>query len=555
MADSRKGLDELVFVALGGAGEIGMNLNLYGYGPPDSRQWLMVDCGITFGHEDTPGVDVIMPDSSFIVANRRNLLGMVLTHAHEDHIGAVAYLWPELRCPIYATPFTAALLRNKLEDAGLLEEAKLRIVPMDAKFTLGPFEIQLITITHSIPEPNAIAIRTKLGTILHTGDWKIDPEPLIGEVTDERALRQLGEDGVLAMVCDSTNALVEGESGSEADVRKNLEALIRPLKNRVAVTAFASNVARVESIVLAGHECGREVALVGRSMLRIVQAARETGFLKDLPPLIPVEEAIHLPRSKVLYCCTGSQGEWSAALTRIARGDHPDVTLEAGDAVIYSSRIIPGNERAIFEVHNMLAAEGVEILTERDHFVHVSGHPARAELAKMYQWVRPQISIPVHGEMRHLTEHARFARELQVPQAFVAPNGTMLRLAPGPAARIDEVPVGRLFRDGAIIVRDGDGAVRARKGLAFAGFVGVTLVLDHKNRFAADPVLHCEGVPDEAVKGLMRAAEEVAGKLSPRQLDSDSEIEDVMRRALRREAQSVWGKKPITRVQIVRLDK
>ncbi|HWD50341.1 MAG TPA: ribonuclease J, partial [Rhizomicrobium sp.] len=421
--------DELVLLPLGGAGEIGMNFNAYGFGPPDERKWIVVDCGVLFGREtDTPGVDVIMPDIRFLAELRKDVLGIVLTHAHEDHIGAVGHLWPQLRCPMYATPFTARLMHDKLLEAGIEEQARVKVVPLGGRLTLGPFDIEFHSITHSIPEPNALVIRTPLGTVMHTGDWKLDPEPLIGEATDEVAFRKIGDEGVLAMVCDSTNALVQGHSGSEADVKKGLTELIGTLKGKVAVTGFASNLARLQSVAEAAREHGREVALVGRSMHRITGAARETGYMKHFPRLIHEEEAAQLPSDRVLYLCTGSQGEPRAALARIARGDHPSVQLGAGDAVIFSSRIIPGNDIAIHELHNQLSELGVEVLTVEDHFVHVSGHPCREELAEMYRLIRPQIAVPVHGEVRHMAEHARLARSLQVPQAVVVENGHMLRL-------------------------------------------------------------------------------------------------------------------------------
>ncbi|NWH08960.1 MAG: ribonuclease J [Alphaproteobacteria bacterium] len=532
-----------------------MNMNLYGFGPPEARKWIMLDCGVTFGAEtDTPGIDVIMPDPAFIAERRRDLLGIVLTHGHEDHLGAVAYLWPQLRCPVYATPFTAALLRGKLEEEDLIDEVKLRIIPLGAKFELGPFALELITLTHSIPEPNAVAITTPLGRVLHTGDWKIDPDPLIGDVTDEAALRRLGEEGVLAMVCDSTNALVEGESGSEASVRESLVHLIGTLKNRIAVTAFASNLARLESVVHAAHLHGRHVALVGRAMHRITAAARETGFLDHFQPFIDLEAAAQLPRGKVLYLCTGSQGESGAALSRIARDDFGGVTLEEGDAVVYSSRVIPGNEKSIFAVQNALAAKGVQLITDRDHFIHVSGHPCRHELTKMYQWVRPQIAIPVHGEMRHMTEHARLAKELQVPESILAPNGSLVRLAPGAPGVVDEVPSGRLYRDGILMTGNADAAVKARKSLSFAGFVGVTAILDRKARLAFDPVIHAEGIPEVVVKRFSAAIELAMDRLTKRQRDDDAELIETVRRAVRKEANDAWGKRPVTKVELVWLE-
>ncbi|MBV9542248.1 MAG: ribonuclease J, partial [Alphaproteobacteria bacterium] len=388
--------DELVFLPLGGSGEIGMNFNAYGYGPPDDRQWIVVDCGVLFGRETTnPGVDLIMPDIRYLAEQRSNVLAIVATHAHEDHIGAIPHLWPMLKCPIYATPFTAHLIEGKLDEAGLSARVHPKHVPLSSKLTLGPFALEFISITHSIPEPNCLAIRTPLGTICHTGDWKIDPEPLIGEVTDIAALKRLGEEGVLATVCDSTNALVAGESGSEAKVREALTALIGTLKGRIAVTSFASNVARLDTIARAARDNGRQVALVGRAMHKITDAARKTGYLKGFPPILDEEEAAQLPPNCVLYLVTGSQGEPRAALARIADNNHPNVSLGKGDAVIFSSRVIPGNDLAIHELHNKLSLLGVEVLSADDHFVHVSGHPCRDELSEMYRWTRPQIAIPV----------------------------------------------------------------------------------------------------------------------------------------------------------------
>jgi ribonuclease J len=547
MDDNDSGND-LVFLPLGGAGEIGMNLNCYGYGPPDARSWIVVDCGVLFGRETTtPGVDLMMPDVRFLEEQRSNLLGLVLTHGHEDHLGAVAHLWPKLRCPVYATPFTARLLRNKLEEAALEDRVKVHVVPLGGKITLGPFSLTFISITHSIPEPNAIAIRTPLGTVVHTGDWKIDDEPQLGNVTDDAALRTLGKEGVLACVCDSTNALVSGESGSEADVKKALHDLIGTLKGRVAVTAFASNVARLSSVAQAARAHGREIVLVGRSMRTMVEAARETGYLADFPFAWPEEDSPRLPPERVLYLCTGSQGEPRAALARIAAGDHPYVSLGDGDSVIFSSRIIPGNELAIFELQNALAARGVAVLTERDHFVHVSGHPARDELAQMYAWVKPRIAIPVHGELRHMTEHARLARELQVPNAIVALNGQMVRLAPGTPAIVDETPSGRLHLDGDVLVHEEDGFARSRRALSYAGFIGITLVLDRKGRVAADPVLHIEGIPDAVIEPVNEA---IANALNGKRGD---ELKEQVRIAARRAARDVWGKKPVVRVETVEI--
>jgi len=541
--------DELVFLPLGGSGEIGMNLNLYGFGPPERRKWIMVDLGITFGDEMIPGVDIVMPDIRFIAERRKDLLGIVLTHAHEDHIGAVPHLWPLLRCPMYATPFTAHLIRAKLDEADI--NAKVTEIPLNGSFDLGPFSIELITLTHSIPEPNAVAIRTPLGTILNTGDWKIDPAPMVGEVTDEAALRRLGDEGVLAMTCDSTNVFVPGRAGSEGEVRGSLAKLIKSRQGRrIAVTAFASNVARLETVALAAYDAGRSVALVGRSMRRMVAAAQATGYLTELPPFVNEEQAGMLPPENAVYLCTGSQGEQGSALARIAVGEHRSAPLESGDVVIFSSRVIPGNEKKVGAMQNALAARGVEIVTDQDHLVHVSGHPCRDELADMYRWVRPKVAIPVHGELRHMMEHKRFALSLQVPEAIVAPNGSMLKLAPGPAAIIDEAPSGRVHMDGKVPVAEGDGLARARRSLGYAGFAGVTVIIDKKGRPVTSPSVQTEGIPETVVAALREAADHAARSA---RLDDEEEAAERIRRAVRREAQVSWGKRPVVRVDIVRI--
>jgi ribonuclease J len=543
--------EELVFLPLGGSGEIGMNFNAYGFGPASRRQWIVVDCGITFGNESqVPGVDIILPDIRFLAEQRENVLGIVATHAHEDHIGAIAPLWPMLRCPIYATPFTARLIEGKLAEAGIT--APVRDVPVGGSLTLGPFAIDFISITHSILEPNLLAIRTPLGVIAHTGDWKIDPDPLLGEVTDSAAIEKLGDEGVLALVCDSTNALVPGHSGSEAEVRDGLTTLIGGLKGRVAVTAFASNVARLDSIARAAATSGRKVALVGRSMHKIVAAAKESGYLADLPPMLDAAEAADLPARKVLYLVTGSQGEPRAALARIANGNHRDVQLGKGDTVIFSSRIIPGNDLPIFELHNKLSALGVEVLTAEDHFVHVSGHPAREELAQMYRWTRPRIAVPVHGELRHMAEHARLAKSLQVPEALVPANGQLYRLAPGHAELIDEVPSGRMHMDGRILVAEGEGLAKARRAMGFAGLIAITLVLDGKGRIAAEAGLLTEGIPESVEDAIREAVDETVRRHNPKKSDSE-ELREAVRRAARRAAQDGWGKKPVTRVTVIEL--
>lgn len=551
----RPGANELLFLPLGGCGEIGMNLNLYGH----DGKWLMVDLGITFGNEATPGIDVIMPDPAFIVEHREDLLGLVLTHAHEDHIGAVPYLWPRLRCPLYATPFTAAVLRRKLAEANLLEEARITEIPMSGRFSLGPFEIELISITHSIPEPNAVVLRTPLGNILHTGDWKLDPDPVVGPLTDEEALRRLGGEGVLAMVCDSTNVLVDGSSGSEAEVRQSMDRLIGRFRNRVAVGCFASNIARIESVTRAGLAHGRHVGLVGRSLRRMVEAAQETGYLTDLPDFVAEEDIGHLPRDRVLMICTGSQGEPRSALARIARDEHPEVALDPGDAVIFSSRIIPGNEHDIGVLHNALIRRGIEIVTEKDHFVHVSGHPARDELAEMYRWVKPAIAVPVHGELRHLSAHVALAESCQVRQAVLAENGSLVRLAPGRAEVIDRVPAGRLGLDGTRLTPMGGPALKSRQRMAYNGAAVATIVLDGAGRLQGEPMLTVHGVAgegedeDAARAEAAAAARQALSELAPARRRDDQAVREAVRIAVRRSLNARHGKKPLTDVHLVRL--
>ena len=546
--------DELLFLALGGAGEIGMNLNLYGH----AGKWLMVDLGIAFGDDSTPGIEVVMPDPAFIEERRDALVGIVLTHAHEDHLGAVADLWPGLRAPVYATPFAASVLRRKLIDAGLVDEVPVTEIPLRGKFSVGPFDLEMITMTHSIPEPNALAIRTKFGTIFHTGDWKIDPEPLIGEVTDEAMLKRIGDEGALAMVCDSTNVFVEGEAGSEAMVRENLKKLVRKQKGRVAVTCFASNLARVESIAVAAVAAGRHPVMSGRALHRMIEAAQECGYLLDFPPRIEEPEAGYLPREKVLFICTGSQGEPRASMAKLANGEHRDLVLEDGDTAIFSSRIIPGNERSVGRMHNALMSKGVKVITDREADIHVSGHPARDELVRVYQWVRPKIALPVHGEVRHMIEHAALARACQVPETIVAPNGTLVRLAPGPAQIIDHVPTGRLARDGdgGPVIPVDAASFRERRRLLWQGAAAATLVLDGKGRALAPPKVSLRGIDDEdgeLAEDIVEALQEMVAKLSANDRRDDKRIEEAARQAVRRVIRTQLGKKPLTDVHIVRI--
>ena len=545
--------EELLFVPLGGAGEIGLNLNLYGL---DGR-WLMVDLGISFADETLPGVEIVLPDPSFIAERSEDLSGLVLTHAHEDHFGAIPYLWERLRCPIYCTRFTAAVLARKLEEVGI-RRAIMNVVAPGERFTVGPFDCSLLRVTHSIPESHALALRTPLGNVLHTGDWKLDPEPLVGPRTATDDLEAFGREGVLAMVADSTNILNPGTSGSEAEVRDSLKSLIAPMPHRVVLTTFASNIARLETAIHVAQAVGRHGVAVGRSMHRMIEAAREVGYLRDVPPLLDERAAAELPRDKVLWMSTGCQGEPRAALSRIAAGQHPNVKLEPGDVVIFSSKIIPGNERTLYNLHNSLVSRGIEVITEHDHFVHVSGHPCRDEVEQMYHWIRPQIAIPVHGEARHLHEHLAFARRLGVPQALEVKNGDLVRLAPSPAEVIDQVPTGRLVLENDELIGAGDDLFRTRRRLMHHGTVLVGLVLDSYGALLASPQLSTFGAADlEREPGLDRAVlgeiENAIEYLDDEAVLDDERIRQATRSAVRRALRLAREKRPIIEVQITRL--
>ncbi|WP_300392037.1 ribonuclease J [Henriciella sp.] len=552
---------ELVFLPLGGCGEIGMNLNAYGYGPSDDRRWILVDLGVTFGDDTTPGIDLICADPQFIEDHAENIDAIFLTHAHEDHIGAVGLLWPRLRAPLYATPFTAHLVAGKLAERGL-GHVDVNVVPLEGQVEAGPFTVTYVTLTHSIPEPNALAIKTPSGTILHTGDWKIDPDPLIGEGVDVDGLKKLGDEGVLAMVCDSTNVFVDGESGSEATVRHNLIELIASLKGRVAVATFASNVARVATVIEAAKKADRSVCLAGRSMHKIVDAALQTGVLKDLPDLVDEADAGSFPADKILYLCTGSQGEERAALGRISAGTHRNLSLGEGDTAIFSSRVIPGNEKGIFDMQNALAERGVRIITDRmtQDPIHVSGHPARDELERMYQWVRPRISVPVHGERRHIMEHAAFARSMQVPEAVTPRNGDMIRLWPGKAECIDVVPNGRLHLDGSRLVPANSEGLGERIAISKYGYVTASITFDEDGSIADGPYLTSRGLSeedgslaDESLDAVEMACDEALDGLSRRKRLDDDTVETVLVRTIRRSCERVFGRKPLVDVTIMRV--
>ncbi len=545
---------ELFFVPLGGAGEIGMNLSLYGYG----GRWLMVDLGIGFGDERTPGIDIMVPDPAFIAERRSSLDGIVITHAHEDHIGAVAILWQRLRAPVYATPFAAGVLRRKLREAGLDREVKINEVPPGGGVDIGPFSVDYIQAAHSIPEGHILAIRTPAGTVVHASDWKLDADPLVGPVTDAAAIKRIGDAGVLAMICDSTNVFVAGEAGSERAVRDSLNDLVGKYDKRVVITCFSSNVARLESAAIAARHNGRHAALIGRSLRQIDETARETGYLPRIAPFLSEAEAGQLPRERVLLLATGSQGEPRSALARIAEGSHPNITLERDDTVIFSSRVIPGNEKAIGRLQDQLGRLGVRIVTERDHFVHVSGHPPRDDLKQMYGWVRPQIAVPVHGEARHLQAHAQLAREFGVPQPVVVENGAMLRLAPGPARIVERVPFGRLAVDGSRLIRMDGEVIRARGRMRQAGVAMATVVLDTRGRLTAAPRLSAPGLVDAEADGTaidraVAAIVHAVDDLSADARSQDAVVAEAARRAVRRVLFEEIGKRPVTEVQVVRV--
>ena len=550
--------NELVFASLGGIGEIGMNLSIYGFGDERRRQWLIVDCGVSFASEEQlPGVDLILPDIRFLIEERKNIVGLVLTHGHEDHLGALIDLWPRLKVPLYATPFTAALFEAKRLSEPAAPPVPVKVVPHNGRLTLGPFTVDFINVAHSIPESNALAIRTPAGIVLHTGDWKIDPTPVIGAATDQARLTALGDEGVLALVGDSTNAVRDGRSPSEADVAKTLAELIRTAPGCVAVTTFASHVGRIRAVADAAHAADREVVLVGRAMERVAQVARETGYLDGVQDFRSVESYGYLPPDKVLALCTGSQGEPRAALARIAEDEHPEVTLSKGDRVIFSSRAIPGNEKAVARVINGLVAQGVEVITDRTHLVHVSGHPHRAELLDMIGWVRPKILIPAHGEPLHLAEHAALARGARVPHVLVCRNGDLVRLGGDGAAIVDEIPSGRLYKDGSLLVSAEAKTVAQRRRLSFAGVVFVALALSDKGVLVADPEIELIGVPETDAAGaafadIARDAVEEAFESLPKPRRRDPEtVTEAVRRAVRGAIAKRWNKKPICHVQVL----
>jgi ribonuclease J len=550
--------DELTFAPLGGVGEIGMNLSIYGLGNRHQRTWLAVDLGVSFGDEEhLPGIDLIMPDIAFLEKELKNLAGLVLTHAHEDHFGAIIDLWPRLKCPIYATRFSAALFEAKCESEPTAPKIPVTVVPSGGRVDIGPFSVEFIPVAHSIPESHALAIHTEVGTVLHTGDWKIDPTPVIGLPTDEKRLRELGDAGLLALIGDSTNAVRDGRSPSEAEVAKTLTEIVKDAKGRVAVTTFASNVARVRAVADAAKAADREVVVVGRAMERVVQVARETGYLDGVQNFLGPELYGHFPPDKVLALCTGSQGEPRAALARIANDDHPMVTLNKGDCVIFSSRTIPGNEKSVGAIINGLIDQGIEIITDRTHLVHVSGHPRRDELRDIIAWTRPQLLIPVHGEALHLHEHAKLARAAGVPKVLRCRNGDLVRLGPGEPGIIDELPAGRLYKDGRILEDAKSRAVIERRRMGFAGCVFVAVAMTEKGELADDPEVDLVGIPEKNAAGeefddivFDAVVSIVEGLPRARRRDADALAESV-RRAVRAAVAEQWGKKPICLVHVL----
>jgi len=544
-------IGDLAFIPLGGTGEIGLNFNVYRC----DGDLLAVDCGLGFGGPEHPEVDVMVPDPAWLAMRADRLKALVITHAHEDHVGAVAHLWPQLRCPIHATPFVAAVLRRKLGEAGLLAQVEIIVQPPGGRWRIGPFDLEFLRVAHSVPEAQALAIRTTYGNILHTGDWKLDPQPLIGPPTDEAAFARLGEEGVLAMVCDSTNALVEGHSGSEAEVRRNLAALIKGLKGRVAVTCFATNLARVESIALAAKAAGRQVALFGRSLRNAEAAARECGYLAAIPPFLTEDQSSDVPDSRLVLICTGSQGEPRSAMAKIAADNHPHVSLGEGDTVIFSSRMIPGNERAILRIQDELSRAGVEVMTADDHMVHVSGHPARDELKRLYQIVKPRYAVPVHGEWRHMNEHANLAEKLGA-EAYVIEDGDVLRLAPGTPDVVEGVPVGRLAIDGErLLPLDGD-VLAARKKMLFNGLVIASLAVDGSGRVLGQPQVSAPGL----FEGTDEAPAQIAADLARAVIElpnatrrEDGPLREAARSAVRRAVGRRLRKRPNVEVHLLRV--
>ena len=551
--------DELVFLPLGGVGEIGMNLALYGFGPPGKRQWIMVDCGVTFAGPELPGVDLVLPDIRFLASERNNLKGIIITHAHEDHYGALNDLWPGLNVAVYASPFTAGMLEAKRNYEGDRADIPITIFKAGDRINVGPFEIEAVGVNHSIPEPMSLVIRTPLGNLVHTGDWKIDDAPSLGPLTDEARFRAIGDEGVLALMCDSTNATRDGVSPSEEEVSEGLRKIIESAEGRVAITTFSSNVGRIRSIAQAANAAGREVLLLGSSMKRVVNVARDIGLMEGIQPFLAEDEYGYIPRDRVVVILTGSQGEPRAALAKIARDEMRHVALAAGDTVVFSSRTIPGNEKAILEIKNGLIDQGIHIVTDSEALVHVSGHPRRNELLRMYEWTRPRILVPVHGEAAHLTAQAELGLQAGIPTVPRVRNGDVLRLAPGPAEVIDQVAHGRIFKDGKLIGDLEEMGIGDRRKLSYVGHVAVSVLLDSRYDFLGDPDLVAVGLPEydeegEDMEDTLYDAVLSAVESIPRGRRKDLEmLREAIRRAVRAAANEAWGKKPVVTVFVAKV--
>ena len=550
--------EELLFCPLGGSGEIGMNMNLFAYGKPDNQKWIMVDIGVTFADDTLPGIDLIYPDPGFIIDKKEDLLGIILTHAHEDHIGAIAHIWPQLKCRIFSTPFTAALIKEKFKEKKIDIGNNLKIVDLNGTVDLKPFKIEFITLTHSILEPNGLKIETPAGNILHTGDWKCDPNPLIGDKIDSKRLKEIGEKGVLAMICDSTNVFSIGRAGSELDVRKSLLEIMSRIKKRIVVTSFASNVARMESIFYCAEKLGRQISLVGRSMHRIYKAAKQCGYLKNVIDPIDPRDAKKISRDKIIYLCTGSQGEPMGAMMRISTYVHPDVQIEKDDTVIFSSKIIPGNEKKLYKLHNQLVREGIEVISEETEFVHVSGHPNREDLKDMYNWVKPKAVIPVHGEHRHMIEHINFAKEMQVPYPIQVENGDIVKIYPGAKPEVyDKAPSGRLYVDGNIPVEEDSKSIKERKNLSSNGYLEVTILVTPKGNIHKQPILSFKGLPiidnDQFISGLEEEIESIANTFSLNNIKQKENLIGALKIGCRKYTKEKTGKKPFTNINIVKI--
>ena len=550
--------DELIFCPLGGSGEIGMNMNLYAYGTEESQKWIIIDMGVTFADDSIPGVDLIFPDPGFIIDKKDDLLGIVLTHAHEDHIGSLAHIWPNLKCKIYATPFTAVLIQEKFKEKKIDVSKYLNIVPLNTKIKLGLFEIDFVTLTHSILEPNGLSITTPLGTILHTGDWKIDPNPLIGGNVDEKKLKTIGEKGVSVMICDSTNVFSPGRAGSESDVRESLLKIMETKTNRILVTSFASNVARMETIFYCAQKTGRSICLVGRSMQRIYKAAKKCGYLGNLLEPIEPKNAKNVSKNKILYLATGSQGEPMGATNRIVNGIHPDVFIEKGDTVIFSSKIIPGNEKKLYQLQNLIVRNDIEIITEENAFVHVSGHPNREDLKDMYKWVKPKCIIPVHGEHRHMKEHVAFAKEMQIPKTLLIENGDVIKLLPGNEPKIiDKAPTGKLYLDGHLSVEADSQSIKERKNIAINGYLEITLVVTNNGKIKK-PIISLRGVPEnnEIENSIFDMEDEIFNickTFSIKSKNQEKNLIETIKQNCRKIVKDKTGKKPFTNINIARI--